>query len=515
MASADNPTPEWPEPLPLGEEIEPTPFPTDRMPRWLGQFVHDQATASQVPADLPGMLALASLSAAVQGKINVLANHATWTEPVCLYTAIAMAPGERKSSVFTHMTRPLTEWELDVQEIERPIVAASMQEHAELEQLVQTTQSAVTKANAELLKLRRNEMAAPDTIRAAEADLISLRDQAIEAQLRFDTHVVRRPMRILYDDVTPEAAVTQLVEQRERIALMSPEGGIFDILGGRYSEKPALDIFLKGHSGDFVRVDRKSSASATLHRPLITLGLAIQPAVLAAIGKSRDMHGRGLLARFCYSMPQTLFGSRIIDPAPVPEPIRAAYDTNLRAIAQNCYSHEGVATVMLSEEADGVFMGFQQALEPRLTPEEGDLDPIAEWASKLAGTVVRIAALLAAARCQGIPDEIDYDDMIGAVEFSDYLIGHAWRAYQAMGVIANARVENKIVRRIKREGWCDFKTRDLQRALGAARAMSSDDLEELLEGLAKMGYLRRMTTSLKPLRTHWVVNPAVTLEAVA
>lgn len=515
MVSVPSAPSDWPEELaPLGDEVEVTPFPTESLPLWLSTFIRAQATASQVPEDLPGMIGLAALSAAVQGKINVLANHATWTEPVCLYTAVAMPPGERKSSVFSHMTRPLTEWEMDVQELERPLVAASMQEHGELEQLVQSTQQQVSKANTELLKLRRQDALAPDTIRAAEADLMALRDQAIEAQLRLDMHVARRPMRILYDDVTPEAAVTQLVEQRERIALMSPEGGIFDILGGRYSEKPALDIFLKGHSGDFVRVDRKSSASATLHRPIVTLGLAIQPAVLASIGKSRDMHGRGLLARFCYSLPNTLFGQRIIDPDPVPEPVREAYTTNLRAIAQAAYAHEGVVTVCLDEEADGIFMGFQQALEPRLTPEVGDLDPVAEWASKLSGTVVRIAALLAAARCNGLPEEIVYEDMIAAIEFSDYLIGHAWRAYQAMGVIANVSVENKIIRRIQREGWVDFKTRDLQRAMGAARAFSADDLDELLEGLVKTGRLRRITTSLKPLRFHWLVNPTL-LQAVA
>lgn len=509
MATPTAPDYEWPELADLEEEVVAPAFPSDCLPRWLGQFIKAQATASQVPEDLPGMIGLAALSAAVQGKINVLANHATWTEPVTLYAAVAMPPGERKSSVFQHMTRPLTEWELDVQEIEMPMVAASMQEHNELEQLVQSTQNAIGKANAELMKLKRGEMTAPDTIRAAEADLLALRDQAVEAQLRLEMHVTRRPMRILYDDVTPEAAVTQLVEQKERIALMSPEGGIFDILGGRYSDKTNLDIFLKGHAGDFARVDRKSSASATLHRPLITLGLAIQPAVLASIGKSRDMHGRGLLARFCYSLPTTLFGQRIIDPDPVPEPLREAYTTNLRALAQNCYSHEGVATVMLDEEADGVFMGFQQALEGRLAPDEGDLDPIVEWASKLAGTVVRIAALVAAARCNDIPEEITYDDMIAAIEFSDYLIPHAWKAYQAMGVLPNVKVENKIVRRIVREGWVDFKTRDLQRAMGAARTYSSEDLEELLEGLTKSGHLRRVVTSLKPLRTHWVTNPAL------
>jgi DNA-binding HxlR family transcriptional regulator len=485
------------------------------MPLWLAHLIRAQATASQVPEDLPGMLALSCLSAAVQGKINVLANNGTWTEPVCLYTAIAMAPGERKSSIFAHMTLPLTDWELDVQEIERPLIAQSMQEHSELEHLVETTQREVGKANGGLLKMRRDPNSVPDHIRGAEADLQALREQAVEAQLRLELHEVRRPMRILYDDVTPEAAVTQLVEQHERIALMSPEGGIFDILGGRYSEKPALDIFLKGHSGDFVRVDRKSSASATLHRPIVTLGLAIQPAILQSIGKSRDMHGRGLLARFCYSLPPTLFGHRVVEPEPVAGPIRDAYDTNLRALAQDAYSKEEVTTVCLSEKADELFIGFQQGFEGRLTPEEGDLDPLAEWASKLAGVVVRVAALLAAGRNNGIPDEIDYDDMLGAIEFSEYFIAHAWRAYQAMGVIANVRVESKIVRRIQREGWTEFKTRDLQRAMGVARSMSSEDLDEVLEGMEKMGYVKRTITSLKPLRFVWETNPLLAEAAAA
>lgn len=497
----------WPPLTPLEDEVTAERFPTSSLPSWLGAFVDAQATASQVPHDLPGMIGLAALSAAVQGKINVVANHATWIEPVCLYAAVAMAPGERKSSVFSHMTRPLTEWELQVQELERPLVAASMQEHGELEQRVASTQQQVAKANTELAKLRRGEMANPDTVRAAEADLSDLRDQAIEAQLLLDSHVARRAFRILYDDVTPEAAVTQLVEQRERIALMSPEGGIFDILGGRYSDKPSLDIFLKGHSGDFVRVDRKSSASATLHRPIVTLGLAIQPAVLTAIGQDRDMHGRGLLARFCYSMPETLFGRRIIDPPPVPVEVRSAYHNNLQAIAQACYAAESVVDLPLSDRADELFMGFQQALEPRLEPDRGDLSPVAEWASKLAGCVARVAALLAAARCAGIPTEIEYDDMLGALDFSEYFISHAWKAYQAMGMVANVSARTEIARRVQAEQWARFSTRDLQRVMASLRSMEYDELEEVLSELVQMGYLQRHIMSLKPLKSEWGTNP--------
>jgi len=78
-----------------------------------------------------------------------------------------------------------------------------------------------------------------------------------------------------------------------------------------------------------------------------------------------------------------------------------------------------------------------------------------------------------------------------------------------MGVTPSLAIEQKIIRRITREAWTEFKTRDLQRAIGATRNYSADELEEILEGLENSNHLRRVTTSLKPLRTHWTVNPAL------
>lgn len=43
-----------------------------------------------------------------------------------------------------------------------------------------------------------------------------------------------------------------LHEHGDRLAILSPEGGIFDLIAGRYSSTgaPNLDHFLKGHAGD-------------------------------------------------------------------------------------------------------------------------------------------------------------------------------------------------------------------------------------------------------------------------
>ena len=123
--------------------------------------------------------------------------------------------------------------------------------------------------------------------------------------------------RLVADDVTPEAAASLLAEQGGRLAIISAEGGIFDIIAGRYSGNvPNMDLWLKGHSGDPMKVDRKGRPPEYVRRPALTLGLMIQPAVLSAIAANRQFRGRGFLARILYAYPVSKVGHRAIAPAP-------------------------------------------------------------------------------------------------------------------------------------------------------------------------------------------------------
>ena len=80
--------------------------------------------------------------------------------------------------------------------------------------------------------------------------------------------------RILADDVTPEALASLMASQKGRLALISAEGGPFDGMAGRYSKLPNLDIYLKGHAGDPVRVDRQGRKPEFIERPALTIGVA-------------------------------------------------------------------------------------------------------------------------------------------------------------------------------------------------------------------------------------------------
>ena len=504
---------EWRDPEPLPELAETLPFPTDRLPMWLAAFVRAQSTAAQVPEDMTGMLALAALSAAAQGRINAIANNGTWVEPVCLYSAVAMSPGERKSSVFERVSQPLMDWELEVQSAEHPLVAASQQEVMQAEKRVFAADSQVEKAESAVKKARRDENTHPDTVRGLEGDLRNAQEDAREARILQEEIVPRYKFRLVSNDLTPEVAAMMLSRQQSHhLAIISDEGGVFEVLtGSRYADKLNLDVFLKSHSGNLIQVDRINRESERINRPMMSLGLAVQPAVLQAIGKSKQMHGRGLLARFLWCVPTTMRGHRLIDAPGVPEQIRASYDANMKEIAAGAHAQDAVAAIYLDEEADALFTGYQQALEPRLALD-GELEPIIDWASKLAGAILRIATLIACARERGIPKAVTEDDMISAIAFSDYLESHAWRAFSMMGILSSNPDRVQMLKSIREHAWTSFTLRDLSRGTGIARRLPTEQVEELLAELEQDGYLKRQIISTKPFKAQWAVNPAILQE---
>ena len=83
-----------------------------------------------------------------------------------------------------------------------------------------------------------------------------------------------------------------------------------------------MDLWLKGHSGDPLRVDRKGRPPEHILRPALTLGLMIQPSVLGAIAANQQFRGRGFLARILYARPGSKVGHRETPPTRSPRSSR-------------------------------------------------------------------------------------------------------------------------------------------------------------------------------------------------
>jgi len=490
----------WELPVPFGAIGEVSAFPVEVLPDWLGEYVAGVATATQTPPDLAGMLALAVLATVAAGAVEV-EPRSGWREPLCLFVAVGMDAGTRKSSVFSAMTRPVADFEREQAAAALPGITETAVLRRIADQAAATAEAAAGKAPAG----KQEEARAEAIARAAEAASL----------------VVPPLPRWLVDDATPEA-LAGLLATYGRIALLSPEGDVFDQMAGRYNQSsgPNLGVYLKGHAGDLLKVDRRGRPPEYLERPCLTIGLAVQPEVLRGLASRPGFGGRGLLARFLYSLPPSLVGHRQPGTPPVPLEVADRYALELQALAASLNApagEGGPAVLTFDAEAGELLLAFERDLEPRLAAGSGDLDHLAGWAAKLAGATCRIAGLLhlASHLRDGWAQPINADTFAATARLAVYLIQHARAVFDLMG--ADPRVDDArwLLDWMTRTSRTQFSRRDAHQATPRGRFPKATDLEPALRLLEEHGYLRRLDPEPprdlhgrgRPASPRFLVNP--------
>lgn len=468
---------DWEAPVPFHQFDLPL-FPIEALPDWLRDMVVGVATATQTPVDLPAMLALAAVAASGAKKVHVRLKS-DYIEPVNIFALVVLEPGARKSGVFRIIFDPLEQH--DQAEVRR-----AMPEIARIK-------SALKIKEAKLKKLQERAVAA----KGIEQDALGAEADVLAADLA--QAVVPASPRLIADDCTPEELATMLRDQGGRIAVLSPEGDIFDLIAGRYSAtgNPNLGVFLKGHAGDQLRIDRVGKAPEFVDKPALTVGLAVQPDVLLGLMEKRGFRGRGLLGRFLYSIPASLLGVRNTDPPPLPSTVRDTYHTKLRWLLElpvkdrsgNPYTRD----LILDEAARSRMREYAAWIEPQLS-EFGELGGMRDWAGKLYGAVARIAGILHMAVFAGEPAPWDFpisrETIEYAIRIGVYLIAHAKAAYAEMGADPAVRQAQLILRWIEQKHLPSFTKRDLHQALrGTFKRV--EELDQPLSLLTSHGFVRK------------------------
>lgn len=461
----------WPELIPLDPPRTPAVFPVSALPEWAASYTAALAEATQTPPDMAGCCVLGVLSACAGGRVVVQARPG-WREPVNLYQLPIQRPGSRKSAVISATTRPLYEVQRDWQ---RRAGAA-------------TTEAVTTKDIAQKSADKALRAAAAAT--GAEQDRLTA--EAISAAAQAEAVEVPVVPRLIADDVTPEAAASLLATHGGRLAIISAEGGIFDTMAGRYSSGvPVLDLWLKGHSGDVLSVDRKGRPSEHVEHPALTLLLTGQPAVLAAIARNRIFRGRGLLARFLYSIPESNIGRRKIGADPVPPEITETYEQNVRKLAEDLAGWTDPAVLNLDDDARQLLLDTEATIEPQLA-EDGRLGTglLAEWGSKLAGAMLRIAGLLhVASEAEAFRAPISAATLAQAVRIGTYYAEHARAALGLLGETDTGDARY-VLEHLKRQERDTFTIRSLHMELPRGRFGTADDVSAAVAVLEEHGYVR-------------------------
>lgn len=479
--------PQWPDPILPGMTKTPE-IPADILPSWLGAMAGAIADSTQTPPALAVGSCLAVLATVLQGRFEAAPYGDGYREPLAIWIMGAAPSGARKTAVQGAALAPLVYWE------------KLMRDRMRIE---------IARANsARAVAKKRIERLLGDAAKAKSDD----EREALRAEIQREEEGMpeeERSPRLFSGDTTAERAQALLVEHRGRIAIHTDEAGQLAVMAGLYSNGAAnLDVFLQSHAGSPLRVDR-AGRSAHIDRPVMSIGLLLQPGVLSEAAGSNRFRASGLLARFLYLMPASNVGQRDVRRhTSIPTEIRTQYESNLFRLLEGVLSRSTETRVLpFTDPARELWYDFAELVE-RNQGEGGRFESISDWTSKLPGAVARIAALLELAEVGLDADSVSSSAMERAIRLARLLIPHAQAAFGLLGTDSVDVDASAIVAWIRATEQTDFSRRDCQKAQ-EGRFRSVDRLMKALARLEQRDVVREFKRPNKggPPSTCYRVNP--------
>lgn len=457
--------------IPLkGQEGNLPPFPVDCLPTVLRDYVRAVAEHSQTAVDMAAVIGLGVLAVCLQGKY-VIEGTPGYREPLSLYTVVIAPPGERKSSVMRDMTQFLYDYEREFNEERQTEIRRNRQEREALERYISGLQ---------------------EKLRHSTDDMLELELQHMETQL--EEMPVVKPVRFFADDCSSEALTNLLANNDGVLSVISTEGGIFDIMAGRYNNRVNIDVWLKGHCGDAIRVDRLGREPEYIPNPALSAILTIQPVVLDEIMSNATMAGRGLIARFLYASPPSMIGGRKFCTPEIPPEVSVAYKEMIYRLIAIPKSDMPTVLTLTPHATDVIAHHFHE----HETYLAGEGQMISDWAGKYIGAVLRIAGLLHAAEPDRDDEEISSDTMRRAIQIGKYFLEHSAYAYSMMGNDLSIKKAQFVLGKLKKDRITSIKRWELAKLCRGKFFKKSEDLYLTLELLQSCGYILQTDANTQP-----------------
>ena len=434
---------------------------------------------------MAGVIGLGVLAVCLQGKFEVEGNPG-YFEPLSLYTVVIASPGERKSGVMRGMTQVLYDYE-----------RAYNEAHAEEVRANQRQREALTR---KMDSLR-------EQLRKKEDDLAELELGELEGQLEELPELA--PVRFFADDCSSEALTSLMAKNRGVFSVLSAEGGIFDILSGRYTSKVNLDVWLKGHCGDPIRVDRMGRDTEYIPHPALSAIMTIQPSVLDEIMDNDTMNGRGLIARFLYACPPSQIGRRVFCAPAIPYEIQQDYRELICDLMDIPMGERPQRLTLSAQATERVSAYFRE--HERFLAGEGQA--ISDWAAKYIGAILRIAGIIHVVEPLEPGTEIQVQTVERAIAIGRYFLAHSQYAYSMMGTDLTIKKARFVLTKLYRGKIGSIKRSELLRMCRGRFFRKVEDILPTLELLEGHNYIRleEPVRGLQGRPPDWkvVVNPAL------
>ena len=473
---------QWGEIQPI-DVVTPPPFPFSAFPATLSEFTQSISEYTQTAPEMACVLVLGALGAVFQKKYCVQSINKN-IEQLSIYAVAISPPAERKSEVIRHIIAPFLKF--------------------------QNAYNAEHKDEISKNEARRKDLRA--ALSRAETNLDGTeekREELTDAQIEFDNFEQKCALTLIADDTTSEALITLLVKNGERMFVASGEGGVFSNMKGRYRQGgDDIEIYLKGHSGDYISVHRKSRDPEILQSPALSLAVCVQPYIIENVLLDEENTGKGLTGRIVFAYPAARAGTRKAK-SDTPAGGGKQYDKAIFYALKKTVAMTDTKKITLSDEADKYAEEYFYIPEKRI---EDGLERAKSWNGKSFGLSIRIAGLFHAFQCCEDEQEpadipISIDTMKNAAGVAECLAVHAQKVFAGDDQRNNDAIY--LLRRITRYGQRQVAKQKMWQGV-KSRFRAMEKLDEILTFLEEHGYIRieKVATGGRPA-DYIKVNPAL------
>lgn len=451
----------WPDPIPPGARQTPD-IHAGILPGIFGEFAAAVAESTQTPPAIATMFIVSVLGAVLQRRREVSPFNDGYIEPVALWVVICYAVGGRKTAVWNACMAPL-------------IYAEKLfADRARAE--IHRRYAAREVATKRIEKLKQDAARADDAnIRARFQDEIKRELDEMPDELK--------PPRIFTGNATPEKTEAMMADQGGKLFISSDEADtLLNISGALRGGIVGNEVYLKGHAGSAIRVDRQGR-EAHLDRPALSIGLIVQPETFSELAAGKRMRANGMLARPLYAVPKSNIGTRDVrQRKPIPRDIEEGYHRAIMALLEG-YELRDQEPRVLPFAADALepWLAFSDGVE-RHQGEGGRFEAISDWTSKLPGAAARLAAVFQIAEHGLDSHVVGLAAVERALDLCRLLIPHAEAAFSMLGSDDTDVDALAVLRWIKAGDRRDFTRRDAQRAMHG-RFSKVERLERALAAL--------------------------------
>lgn len=449
-------------------------FPTYKEHSLLDGASIEASNYSQVAYEMAVTSALGVISAVCQGLVDVAFPNG-YTVPTSLMTLTIAGSGERKSSLDSLFSKPLS----DIQQEKDQVYQA---ENIKYQRDLKNWKLKEKALNRQLQKCHEG---------MGDCSDIEQRLYALDAE----RPQAPRVCKLIYSDTTPSALAFGMYENLPIALLRSDEAGA--LMRGRALD----DLYLLNAmwTGSDTVVERRTSESYTLRGARLSVSMMVQPEILKRFLKKKgdEAHDSGFLARLLVSCPEIKTGNRpppgqpgkMIHVEKFQARVRERLEMSLEAIERN----QGRKVLTFSPQASELWKALYSVIECEARADRLYAHAHAH-ASKLMDNVSRVAALVHTFENDDFDAQISQDDLAYAFNICRHYSGHFMK--HIAGQPRVVKLADMLVRAIRRytaeppnPNVREF-TRSNITQYGNPVFKEHDDFDAAIELLQRLGHIQ-------------------------